>query len=201
MGSKEEEEEDGSNWVLILSFAVLVPALICGAAIYLACLKRRRRREQRRSDAEAKRENELNANKTKMIDDHHMIVNALDFPLRQKRTNNPNIADEEFHFGKDGSSVSGGESSIGGHRSSVMVGHSPGCGKQLNTALLSTKLGGDSSPDPAGVHHSPTTHQHHHHSSPQQFDKPRLSNLPGSARRGLNFETGSSSGNSSVCSR
>ncbi|QQP51123.1 Delta-like protein, partial [Caligus rogercresseyi] len=70
--------------------------------------KRRMRRnsEQIRVNADAARENELNAvnsyKKSKMLDDH-MIVNSLDFP-KQKRINT-NIADEESFSAKDGSIV------------------------------------------------------------------------------------------------
>ncbi len=209
----QDEDDDGSNWFVILSASILVPALVCVAALFLLCSKRRRRREQRRSDAEAKRENELNAiscaNKTKMLDDH-MIVNALDFP-RQKHTNNPNIADEEFHFsGKDssyGGSVVGGGSTVGG---GTVVSHSPSCSKQLNvssSALLCDKLDNSSTALMAAA----PVHQRTSPSSAVLVDKPRLSNLPSAARRGLAFpgdhHSGAASvasgcsGDSSVCSR
>ena len=170
----KNEQEDGQNWALIISFPAVILLLILAAVAYIMCSKRRNRAERKRADAEAKRENELNAvnviNKTKMLDDH-MIVNSLEFPKR-----NVNLADEEVFRMKQNSA------------------------KQLNTdlntsytqssrcsMLLSDKLENSS--------------QCSSQKSPY-VDKPRLSNLP-TARRQLGYDSSnaSSCGASSVCSR
>jgi len=103
----QEEDMDSGRVALIATLSTVIPVVVIIAVVILMCSKHRQRLDQIRANAEAKRENELNAThcaaKTKMLDDH-MIVNPLDYP-KQKCINatNLNIADEELFSAKNGS--------------------------------------------------------------------------------------------------
>lgn len=115
--------DSSSRVALIATFSSIIPILVIVAALYLWCSKKRQILDQRRANADAKRENELNAgncvSKTKVLDDH-MIVNDLDYPRHKCVNANPNLADEETFSAKDGST----------YKQMVMPG---GRSKQLNT--------------------------------------------------------------------
>ena len=87
---------------LTATFATIIPALVIFACVAILCRNRRHKNEQKKADAEAKRENELNAvtsvNKSKMLDDH-MIVNQFECKSKTKR--NINEHQEEFFTSKD----------------------------------------------------------------------------------------------------
>jgi hypothetical protein len=180
MKMHQEEDMDGSRVALIATFSTVIPVLVIIAAVVLMCNKHRQRLDQVRANADAKRENELNAvhcaSKTKMLDDH-MIVNPLDYP-KQKCINatNPNIADEELFSAKDGSVYK--QMVSGGARS-----------KQINTNnvqrassgyMLSERLEKDIDSGRGSLNHS------------------RLSNLP--STRGA-YNCASSTSGASDCSR
>ena len=86
--------------VLVTLFALIIVLV----GLLYVCRKKRQHLEQRRANAEAKRENELNAvscvNKTKMLD----YNNDLDYPSMSKKINgNPNLtADAELYHSKEG---------------------------------------------------------------------------------------------------
>jgi len=99
-----EEDTDRGQTALIVACSTLVPALVVLAALVLACNKRRHKREVRRANAEARRENALNAVHCagKTLDDH-VIVNTLDYPCPKRLNANPNVADEALFAAKSGS--------------------------------------------------------------------------------------------------
>lgn len=176
-----DEELSGNQMVLVGTFSTLIPLVVILAVIFLWCTKQRRKREQRRADAEARKENELNAvncmSKSKMLDDH-MIVNPLDYPSKSPNkcvNTNPNLADEGLFRAKD--SAYSHKMSPNSNLSSRML-----CDKLDNTSVAASSSACSSA----------------------YVDKPRLSNLP-SAGRGYGGECSSastvSSGASSVCSR
>jgi len=77
-----------------------LPLIMILACLVLVCKKRKQNYEQRKANAQAKIENELNAdmsvNKTKMIEDTHQIVNDLGYSNKHKRLNmNPNLANSD----------------------------------------------------------------------------------------------------------
>ena len=197
----EPDDITETQWALIVTCSILIPILVIVAVFYLMCSKRRRKLEQRRADAEAERENELNAvnciNKTKMLDDH-MIVNSLDFPKQKSTNTNPNIADEELFKAKESAYKAKQINTdyMMSNRASMF------CDKLGESASLTGHVSSSAS--------SPASCK----TSPSRTTNSRLSNLPGlhaasSVRRGLGYETNSSSaastvsscGSSSVCSR
>ena len=107
MKMNQEEDMDSGRVALIATLSTVIPVIVVIAVVILMCSKHRQRLDQMRANADAKRENELNAPhctaKTKMLADR-MMVNPLDYP-KQKCINatNPNIADEELFSAKDGS--------------------------------------------------------------------------------------------------
>jgi len=81
-----------------VTLATILPLIMIWGCLLIVCKKRKQSYEQRKANAQAKIENELNAvncvNKTKMINDIHMIDNDLDYP-KHKRLNNPNLANSD----------------------------------------------------------------------------------------------------------
>ena len=98
----EHDYEDSTRKALIATFATIMPVLAVVACVTIMCRNRRNKSDQKKADAEAKRENELNAvtsvNKSKMLDDH-MIVNQFECKSKTKR--NVNEHQEEFFNSKD----------------------------------------------------------------------------------------------------
>jgi len=98
---RKGEQGDDTQIALTATFATIIPALVIFACVLILCKNRRHKSDQKRADAEAKRENELNAvtsvNKSKMLDDH-MIVNQFECKSNTKR--NVNEHQEDF-FNKD----------------------------------------------------------------------------------------------------
>ena len=98
----EHGDADDAQKALIATFATIIPVLVIIACVLIMCRNRRHRSDQKRADAEAKRENELNAvtsvNKSKMLDDH-MIVNQFECKSNTKR--NVNEHQEDFFTSKD----------------------------------------------------------------------------------------------------
>ena len=180
MKMNQEEDMDGSRVALIATFSTVIPILVIIAAIILMCNKHRQRLDQHRANADAKRENELNAvhcaSKSKMLDDH-MIVNPLDYP-KQKCINstNLNIADEELFSSKDGSVYK--QMVSGGARSKMI--NTNGGNQRAPVHMLSERLEKDIDSGRGSLNQS------------------RLSNLP-SLRS--NFNCASSTSGASDCSR
>ena len=98
----EDNGGDATQIALTATFATIIPALVIFACVAILCRNRRHKNDQKKADAEAKRENELNAvtsvNKSKMLDDH-MIVNQFECKSKTKR--NVNEHQEEFFTSKD----------------------------------------------------------------------------------------------------
>ena len=98
----DDDTSDNTQKALIATFATIIPALVIIACALILCKNRRYKNEQKKADAEAKRENELNAvtsvNKSKMLDDH-MIVNQFECKSKTKR--NVNEHQEDFFNSKD----------------------------------------------------------------------------------------------------
>jgi hypothetical protein len=96
--------DNNSNVTLIAVLSTLFTLLMVLGCLLLVWKKKRQHFEERRANAEAKRENELNAvscvNKSKMLDDH-MIVNDLDYPKHKRVNGNPNLKDEDLFSAKD----------------------------------------------------------------------------------------------------
>jgi len=92
------QHEAGTNVALVVTLATILPLIMILGCLLVICKKRKQSYEQRKANAQAKIENELNAvncvNKTKMINDIHMIDNDLDYP-KHKRLNNPNLANSD----------------------------------------------------------------------------------------------------------
>ena len=94
-GSNSNSNSSDSTTLIAVLVTLFSLIIVLGSLLYL-CRKKRQHLEQRRANAEAKRENELNAvscvNKTKMLD----YNNDLDYPTK-KINGNPNLADELYH--------------------------------------------------------------------------------------------------------
>ena len=97
------EHQDNTDITLVATLATIITLLMVLGCLLIVWKKKRHTLEQRKANAEAKRENELNAvscvNKSKMLDDH-MIVN--DFGPKHKRINNPNLKEDHEEFYKEG---------------------------------------------------------------------------------------------------
>lgn len=99
-GGNNSHVDQGPDVTLIACLSTFLTLLMILGCLLTVYKKKRQHLEQRKANAEAKRENELNAvscvNKTKMLDEH-MIVNDLHYP-RVKRINggnNPNLSSED----------------------------------------------------------------------------------------------------------
>ena len=99
---RKGEQDDDTQIALTATFATIIPALVIFACVAILCKNRRHKSDQKKADAEAKRENELNAvtsvNKSKMLDDH-MIINQFECKSNTKR--NVNEHQEDFFNSKD----------------------------------------------------------------------------------------------------
>lgn len=108
-GMPKSADDNQVSLTVIIALAVIFILFMILGSLLVIWRKRRANYEQRKANAEAKRENELNAvscvNKTKMIEDTHMIVNDLDYP-KHKRTNNPNLSDNHKQLNTDSSRAS-----------------------------------------------------------------------------------------------
>jgi Golgi apparatus protein 1 len=95
------ENEQGPNVTLVVTLSILLTLLMILGCLLIVYKKRKVSFDQRKADGAAKKENELNevnsANKIKMIEDTHMIVNDLDYP-KHKRTNNPNLKSADVYY-------------------------------------------------------------------------------------------------------
>ena len=100
----DPNDSSPTNVTLVVILATILTLLMILGCLLVLYKKKRRTFEQRKANAEAKRENDLNAvscvNKSKMLDEH-MIVNDLDYPKHKRINGNPNLADEEFFNSKD----------------------------------------------------------------------------------------------------
>ena len=123
-------ESDGTQVALTATFATIIPALVIFACVAILCRNRRHKNEQKKADAEAKRENELNAvtsvNKSKMLDDH-MIVNQFECKGKTKR--NINEHQEEFFTSKD----------VGTYKQMVSPQYVPHSHVNVNKKLMNTE--------------------------------------------------------------
>ncbi len=82
--------EDNTDVTLVVTLATILTLLMILGCVLVVYKKKKSSYEQRKANAEAKRENELNAvncvNKSgKMMEDHHMIVNDLDYPKNKNK--------------------------------------------------------------------------------------------------------------------
>ena len=177
------QNDAGSNIALIVALATILPLIMILGCLLVVCKKRKQNYEQRKANAQAKIENELNAdmsvNKTKMIEDTHQIVNDLGY-TKHKRLNNPNLAlsDEVSYHYNDKQSVN----------------------KQLNcnsskASLLMDKLDKESSCSASTASTSSHGIRTHHHS--HKLTKAGLAQFNSEC----SSSTTSSTGAPSVCSR
>ena len=115
-------EQEKTDYTLVATLATIITLLMVLGCLLIVWKKKRQSFEQRKANAEAKRENELNAvnsvNHTKKLDDH-MIVN--DFGPRHKRFNNPNLKEEHEEYFKEGASYKQKMMNTDSSRASLML--------------------------------------------------------------------------------